>query len=206
MGSSAKMISRPAGQRPGDGDALLLAAGELATAGASAGRRGRRSSTTLSSHAWSGLRPASVSGSVMFSSAVSVGTRLNAWKTKPMRSRRSRVSCLSSSVLRSVSPMNTCPDVSVSRPARQCMQRRLARARRAHDRGEPAAREVDGRRRRGRAPRCRPCRRPSSPRRPGRPEPVAPGCRSPSSEWTWRVPPPLGRFQPGGAGPAQLGA
>ena len=29
MGSSAKMISGLAGQRPGDGDALLLAAGQL---------------------------------------------------------------------------------------------------------------------------------------------------------------------------------
>ena len=39
---------------------------------------------TSSSHSWSGLRPASAIGSVMFSAAVSVGTRLNAWKTKPI--------------------------------------------------------------------------------------------------------------------------
>ena len=43
----------------------------------------------------------------MFSYAVSVGTRLNDWKTKPMRSRRSSVSCLSESVPSSVSPMYT---------------------------------------------------------------------------------------------------
>ena len=57
----------------------------------------------------------------MFSSAVSVGTRLNAWKTKPILSRRSRVSCFSERLLRSASPMKTWPEVSVSRPARQCM-------------------------------------------------------------------------------------
>jgi hypothetical protein len=56
----------------------------------------------------------------MFSSADSVGTRLNAWKTKPMRSRRSSVNCLSLRVVRSVSPTKTEPDVTVSRPARQC--------------------------------------------------------------------------------------
>ena len=38
---------------------------------------------TVSSHAWSGLRPAMSIGSVMFSRAVSVGSRLKAWKTKP---------------------------------------------------------------------------------------------------------------------------
>ena len=54
--------------------------------------------TTRSSHARSGLRPARSIGSVMFSMAVSVGTRLNAWKTKPSRSRRSLVSFRSLSV------------------------------------------------------------------------------------------------------------
>ena len=56
----------------------------------------------------------------MFSSAVRVGMRLNAWKTKPIRSRRSSVSSRSLSVVRSVSPMKTVPDVSESSPARQC--------------------------------------------------------------------------------------
>ena len=57
----------------------------------------------------------------MFSYAVSVGTRLKAWNTKPRRSRRRSVSCLSESVPSSVSPMNTWPDVSVSSPATQCI-------------------------------------------------------------------------------------
>ena len=58
----------------------------------------------------------------MFSSAVSVGIRLNAWKTKPSRSRRSSVRCLSDWVARSVSPMKAWPDVRVSRPAMQCIR------------------------------------------------------------------------------------
>ena len=57
----------------------------------------------------------------MFSSAVNVGMRLNVWNTKPMRSRRNNVSSLSDSVDSSTSPMNTCPDVSESRPATQCI-------------------------------------------------------------------------------------
>ncbi len=52
-------------------------------------------STTLASHCLSGLRPAMSMGSVMFSMAFSVGSRLNAWKMNPMRSRRSCVSFLS---------------------------------------------------------------------------------------------------------------
>ena len=57
----------------------------------------------------------------MFSSAVSVGTRLKAWNTKPIRSRRSSVSFFSDSDESSVPPMWTWPEVSVSRPARQCI-------------------------------------------------------------------------------------
>jgi hypothetical protein len=77
--------------------------------------------TTVSSHSWSGLRPASDSGSTMFSRALSVGTRLNAWNTKPMRSRRNNVSSSSDRAPRSWSPMKTWPEVSESRPAMQCM-------------------------------------------------------------------------------------
>ena len=85
----------PGDQRPGDGHPLLLAAGELArpvrepVAEPDACRPPGRATPR------SGLRPPRVSGSAMFSAAVSVGTRLNAWKTKPIRSRRSRVSALS---------------------------------------------------------------------------------------------------------------
>ena len=58
----------------------------------------------------------------MFSAAVSVGTRLKAWNTKPMVSRRSVVSCFSLSSLRSTSPMKTWPELSVSSPAMQCIR------------------------------------------------------------------------------------
>ena len=58
----------------------------------------------------------------MFSSAVRVGIRLKLWNTKPTLSRRTWVSSLSLSVVRSVSPMKTWPEVSVSRPATQCMR------------------------------------------------------------------------------------
>jgi hypothetical protein len=55
-----------------------------------------------------------------FSCAVKVGTRLKAWNTNPIRSRRSSVMALSSSEPRSTFPINTCPSVRRSRPARQC--------------------------------------------------------------------------------------
>ena len=85
----------------------------------------------------------------MFSRAVSVGTRLNGWKTNPRRSRRSRVSALSESAVQL--------DVADAHRARASPveageavhQRRLAGPRRAHDRGELArgqaqARPVEG--------------------------------------------------------------
>ena len=75
--------------------------------------------TTSSKRAWSGLRPASAMGSVMFSSAVNVGMRLYDWNTKPIWSRRMSVSCFSDARLISVSPRNIWPDVSRSSPAMQ---------------------------------------------------------------------------------------
>ena len=56
----------------------------------------------------------------MFSSAVSVGIRLKVWNTNPIESRRIRVSCFSEQALISTSPRKICPDVTRSRPARQC--------------------------------------------------------------------------------------
>jgi hypothetical protein len=76
---------------------------------------------TVSYQSGSGLRPAMDSGSRMFSSALSVGTRLNAWNTNPTRSRRSSVSALSLRSARDTSPMTTSPDVGLSSAARQCM-------------------------------------------------------------------------------------
>ena len=56
----------------------------------------------------------------MFSAAVSVGTRLNDWKTKPTWSRRRMRELLVVRALRSASPMKARPEVRVSRPATQC--------------------------------------------------------------------------------------
>src|SRR5699024_2690728 len=100
----------------GDGDALLLAAGEFV------GRWWRRSlsprrSTMRRKTRRSGFFPDSCMGSRMFSSASIAGTRLNDWKTKPMRSRRIAVSLRSLSPDSAVPPMMTSPESGVSRPA-----------------------------------------------------------------------------------------
>ncbi len=55
----------------------------------------------------------------MFCSAVSDGTRLKDWKTKPMRSRRTLLSVSSSRLEISTSPRWTLPAVGRSRPAAQ---------------------------------------------------------------------------------------
>ena len=111
----------PGDQRPGQGDPLLLAAGQLARPVTEA--VGEPSDSMRGSNsAGSGLRPASSIGSVMFCAAVSCGSRLNDWKTKPIRSRRTLVSTWSDCAVRSVPPSSACPLVAVSRPARQCIR------------------------------------------------------------------------------------
>ena len=57
----------------------------------------------------------------MFSSALRVGIRLKAWKTKPTRSRRSRVKAFSPRSVRFTPSIHTSPEVSESSPAKQCM-------------------------------------------------------------------------------------
>jgi hypothetical protein len=56
----------------------------------------------------------------MFSRADNVANRLNPWKTKPTWVRRSSVSSRSFNLDRSVAPMWTRPESTVSRPDRQC--------------------------------------------------------------------------------------
>ena len=111
----------PLDQRPGHRDPLLLAAGELRRLVVQPVAPVRRCATTWSIHSRSGLRPARSSGNVMFSSALSVGSRLNCWKMKPTLSRRSRVSCFSLSVVMSTSPIHADPLLSRSRPAAHCI-------------------------------------------------------------------------------------
>ena len=58
----------------------------------------------------------------MFSSAVSIGSRLKNWKMNPMCSRRSFVRSVSPSVVISVPAISTLPSVGLSSPARMCMR------------------------------------------------------------------------------------
>ena len=101
-------------------------------------RRNPTASTSRASHFASGRRPAIVSGSRMFSPAVSTGSRLNAWNTNPMRSRRSLVSARSSSAVSSVSPSQTVPTVHCVQPGKAVHESGLARPGRTHDRREPS--------------------------------------------------------------------
>ena len=55
-----------------------------------------------------------------FCQTVNAGSRLNDWKTKPIRSRRSSVSLRSLSPASAWPSMETLPDVGRSSPAAQC--------------------------------------------------------------------------------------
>ncbi|CAM5537142.1 hypothetical protein SCANM63S_08279 [Streptomyces canarius] len=76
--------------------------------------------TTVRIRLLSGRCPASCSGRVMFCMTVSAGSRLKDWKMKPIRSRRSLVSRVSSRPARSVPPTVTVPEVGWTSPAAQC--------------------------------------------------------------------------------------
>ena len=100
----------PGDQRAGDGDALLLAAGELG--GPVAQAVGEPDAVDdLAHQARSARPPARRSGRAMFCATVSAGIRLKAWKTKPTRSRRSSVSRVSLSPASSTPPRRTMPEV-----------------------------------------------------------------------------------------------
>jgi hypothetical protein len=58
----------------------------------------------------------------MFSSALSIGSRLKNWKTKPMCRRRSFVRSLSLRAVMSMPSISTVPEVGLSRPARMCIR------------------------------------------------------------------------------------
>ncbi len=57
----------------------------------------------------------------MFSSAVSIGSRLKNWNTNPMWSRRSLVRSLSDRLVISIPSIETDPEVGLSSPARMCI-------------------------------------------------------------------------------------
>src|SRR5581483_59313 len=92
----------------------------------SAGRWWRRSlrptrSSRPSKKAGSGFSPAIESGRSTFSSAVSIGSRLKNWKTKPMCLRRSSVTWRSDSEPTSSPAIVTLPPVGLSSAAIRCM-------------------------------------------------------------------------------------
>ena len=74
----------PAGEGAGHGDALLLAAGELARPVVQPVAQADDVDEGVDPLPVGPRRPPGPCGSVMFSATVSVGTRLNAWKTKPI--------------------------------------------------------------------------------------------------------------------------
>src|SRR3954454_20935015 len=96
-------------------------------------------STIVSIHSRSTLRAAMWSGRVMFSTAVSVGTRLKAWKMKPTLSPHPGLGLLVERLEVDVAQ----PDLArghLVEPREAVHQGRLARPRGPHDRGEVAGR------------------------------------------------------------------
>ena len=134
---------RPADQRAGDRHPLLLAAGELlglvVEPVPEADGRDHRVVPVLVRLA-AGDRQREQDVLVARSAS---GTRLNDWNTKPISSRRSRVSALSLSRVRSWSPIRTEPGVGGVEGGAAVHQRRLAGAARPHHRGEAPGLEVD---------------------------------------------------------------
>ena len=79
----------------------------------------------------------------MFSRTFNADTRLNAWKTKPIRVRRSFVNAVSDIFARSVPASHTVPVARPVQPGGAVQQRALARTGRPHHRRERAAAEVE---------------------------------------------------------------
>ena len=114
----------------------------------SEGRCVRRSasptrSITESFQSLSILPPPSSSGRRMFSSAVSIGRRLKNWKTKPMCLRRSFVSSVSLEVVDVRAVDRHLALGGLVQPGEDVHEGGLPGARRAHDSGELAARDVE---------------------------------------------------------------
>ena len=143
VGSSAKSTVGRESERARDGDPLLLAARELGgPMRAPVGEAGRLEQL-LDPGARRASRRRSTSGRSTFSSAVSIGSRLKNWKTKPMWRRRSFVSSLSFE-RRDLDPVDLDRALGAAVEAGEDVhQGRLAGARRAHDGGEMAARDLE---------------------------------------------------------------
>ena len=141
---SARRRRRPPVARPGPGRRRRAAAGRRTAP--RAGACGRSSRPTVCDQLVEplpvGLAAGDESGSTMFSSAVRTGSRLKNWKTKPSLSRRSRVSSPSSSPVELLAVEEDAARGRFVEPGEDVHERRLARARGAHDRREPALLEA----------------------------------------------------------------
>ena len=131
---------RVLGQGAGDGDALLLAAGQLGRALVQA----RLQARPRSARGWPARgprRPGTPWYFRMISTccrAVSAGNRLKPWKMKPQWSSRNRSILPARSVQRSWPSAVTEPGVGLQQARERGDQGRLARARGAHDHGHLA--------------------------------------------------------------------
>ena len=142
-------------ERARDGEALLLAAGELV---GEPRRRRRQPEASISARPRAGAprrAPGSRAGSRTFSSPVSSGTRWKNWKTKPTRARRSaRELALGAAVDALAGDLDACRPRGGRAPPRRC---------RSVDLPEPerptTATSSPGARRRGRRRRARGARR-----------------------------------------------
>ena len=158
---SARRRTRRRAARRARGRSRRAAAGRRRARpdGARAGRRARRDSIELArTTPRSGFSPAIASGSRMFSSAFSIGSRLKNWKTKPMCSRRSFVRSVSLSVVISVPAIVTRARGRLVEAGEDVHQRRLARPGRPHHGGQLARARRRRRRRGARRPPSRPRR------------------------------------------------
>ena len=104
------------GEGAGQGDPLLLAAGELAGQVGQPVTQPDRAQIGLGAVGGIGA-PASSSGTATFSSAVMVGIRWNAWNTMPMRRGRIRASASSDIAVMLLPGDATLPELARSSPA-----------------------------------------------------------------------------------------
>ena len=143
VGSSANITLGPRDERAGDGDALLLAAGELGRAVARGGRSRPTVATSSSSHAGSGLPP----GELERQHDV-LGRREHREQVEELEDEADVVAAQHRQ-LRVVEAADVdAGDRDLARgrlveAGEDVHQRRLARARRAHDGGQAAGGDVD---------------------------------------------------------------
>ena len=131
--------------RAGDADALFLAARQLAGIVLRRGRRGRPPTAPSARGASRSADDSFVSssGSSTFRAAVSTGSRLYIWKTKPMCRARQADEAAARHLVDAVAGNLDRAFRRRVEPADQVEQRRLARARRSHQREEIPLRNLE---------------------------------------------------------------